>query len=223
MFILYVLLFLFLAALCLAPVVFFFIAVAKVHQKAGYPGWSAIVPYYCQYVEAKIGGDENNFWHLLIGSGASLVVSFISAFTLIFSDSTVVSSIGELLSSAISIYVLVFQVRILYNLSRAFGQGAGFTVGLMLVPIVFYPMLAWGNYEYQLHRMNQDATSPYNGREYGYAEAMQEKAREDYNANLYGQSNPFHQDGEYFQKDPVQPVYPQQPNLNKDVLNGDIF
>ena len=232
MFILYALLVLLIFALCLTPVVFFFIAVAKVHQKAGYPGWSAIIPYYGQYVEAKMGGDENNFWHVLIGAGASLVLSFVSTFALFLSDSEAVGSILELLSSAISIYILVFQVRILYNLSRAFGQGAGFTVGLTLLPIVFYPILAWGNYEY-IYGTTQG--SNYNSNfDYGYVERAQTQARADYNANVYSQENPFHQDGEYFQQNaPQQTQYQQytytrqentQPqNQDRDILNGDIF
>lgn len=195
----------------LAPLIFLLIAQSKVHSKAGYPGWSAFVPYYSQYVRAVMGGDENNFWGMLVASGASFVVSLIEA----FSDSDIVLILLGLISLAASIAILVFTIKMEYNLARAFGQGSGFTVGLVLLPIVFYPMLAWGAYEY--HAYNDDATSPYNGREYGYAEAMKEKAREDYNANLYSQPNPFHQQPEYYnnsqQPQPVaQPAYgyPQQ-------------
>ena len=226
MFIVYALLFLFVLALVLAPIVLMLVAAAKVHQKAGYPGWSAIVPYYSQYVQAKIGGDENNFWHLLIGSGADVVLSLFGSFVVAFSDSQIFPSIIELLSFGISVYVLVFQVRLLYNLARAFGQGAGFTVGLVLLPVVFYPLLAWGQYEY-VYGMpnNMYASNNYN---YGYAEQKQAQAYADYNNNLYGQSNPFQQEGEYSQNN-SQNSYSQQPGstqpktLDKDILNGDIF
>lgn len=34
------------------------------------------------------------------------------------------------------------------DIAKRFGKGAGFGVGLMLLPFVFYPMLAWGDAQY---------------------------------------------------------------------------
>ena len=34
-------------------------------------------------------------------------------------------------------------------LSKSFGQSEGFTVGLVFLPVIFYPMLAFGDYQYQ--------------------------------------------------------------------------
>jgi len=33
-------------------------------------------------------------------------------------------------------------------LSKSFGQGAGFTVGLIFLGFIFFPLLAFGNYKY---------------------------------------------------------------------------
>ena len=38
---------------------------------------------------------------------------------------------------------LVIAIMILNQLSKSFGQSAGFTVGLLFVPIIFYPILAF--------------------------------------------------------------------------------
>jgi len=35
------------------------------------------------------------------------------------------------------------------GLARAFGKGGGFAAGLILLPVVFYPVLAWGDAQYQ--------------------------------------------------------------------------
>ncbi len=43
---------------------------------------------------------------------------------------------------------LVFAILVLAALANAFGKGAGYVVGLILLPIVFYPMLAFGNATY---------------------------------------------------------------------------
>lgn len=43
----------------------------------------------------------------------------------------------------------IFAIILLNELSKMFGQGVGFTVGLVLVPIIFLPILAFGQYQYQ--------------------------------------------------------------------------
>jgi len=44
---------------------------------------------------------------------------------------------------------IVIAVIMYHNLSLSFGKGAGFTVGLLLLPIVFFPILAFGDAIYQ--------------------------------------------------------------------------
>ena len=42
----------------------------------------------------------------------------------------------------------VFMVWMTNLLSKSFGQSEGFTVGLLLLPIVFFPILGFGDYKY---------------------------------------------------------------------------
>jgi hypothetical protein len=42
----------------------------------------------------------------------------------------------------------IFAIWTTNLLSKSFGQKEGFTVGLILLPYVFYPILAFGNYQY---------------------------------------------------------------------------
>lgn len=46
--------------------------------------------------------------------------------------------------------VVNFIVLIIHSLklAKAYGKGAGFGIGLMLLPVIFYPMLAFGNSQY---------------------------------------------------------------------------
>jgi len=48
----------------------------------------------------------------------------------------------------IPIVNIIFAIMMYNGLSKNFGQGAGFTVGLILLGIVFWPMLAFGDYQY---------------------------------------------------------------------------
>ena len=45
---------------------------------------------------------------------------------------------------------LVIAIITLVALAAKFGKGAGFVVGLILLPIVFYPILGFGNAKYQV-------------------------------------------------------------------------
>ncbi len=49
----------------------------------------------------------------------------------------------------IPIVNIVFAIWMVNLLSKSFGQSEGFTVGLILLPIIFYPILAFGSYTYQ--------------------------------------------------------------------------
>ncbi len=33
-------------------------------------------------------------------------------------------------------------------ISKSFGQGEGFTIGLLFLPFIFFPILGFGNYQY---------------------------------------------------------------------------
>ncbi|MSR33212.1 MAG: signal peptidase I [Phycisphaerales bacterium] len=43
---------------------------------------------------------------------------------------------------------IIFSILMMRGLARNFGKGVGFTVGLLLVPIVFWSILAFGNARY---------------------------------------------------------------------------
>lgn len=86
----------------------------KIFEKAGKPGWAAIVPIYNIIVLLEIVG-KPTWWILLF------------------------------LVPCVNIIFLVWMTNLL---SKSFGQSEGFTVGLLLLGVVFYPILAFGNYKY---------------------------------------------------------------------------
>lgn len=44
---------------------------------------------------------------------------------------------------------IVMAIIVMYNLAKAFGKGLGYTLLLLLLPFVGFPMLAWGDAKYQ--------------------------------------------------------------------------
>jgi hypothetical protein len=103
----------------LAIVVVQIIAMYKVFQMAGKPGWAVLVPIYNTWVLAEVGGKPG--W-------MGIVASVISAVPLV----------GPVVS-------LVFWIMILVGVAKMFGRGAGFGVGLAFLSFVFFPILAFSS------------------------------------------------------------------------------
>ncbi len=105
----------------LVVVAFMWFVMWRVFEKAGKPGWAAIIPIYNMLVLLDIAG-KPWWWIFVFLLGAIPIVG--------------------------SILVLVVMALIYYSFAANFGKGAGFTVGLVLLPIVFFPILAFGDAQY---------------------------------------------------------------------------
>ena len=44
---------------------------------------------------------------------------------------------------------IVLLIIVFHRLSKGFGQGVGFTLGFIFLPIIFFPLLGFGDYSYQ--------------------------------------------------------------------------
>jgi len=90
------------------------VALWRVFEKAGQPGWAAIIPIYNVYILCKIAG-KPGWWVLLM---------------------------------FIPVVNIVILLLVKLDLARAFGKSPGFAIGLWLLPILFYPILAFGDAQY---------------------------------------------------------------------------
>lgn len=88
----------------------------KIFEKAGKPGWAAIIPIYNVIVFLQVAGKPEWWIILFIVPVANVIIGIV----------TIVA------------------------LAERFGQGAGFAIGMIFLPIIFYPLLAFGDYQYQV-------------------------------------------------------------------------
>jgi hypothetical protein len=44
---------------------------------------------------------------------------------------------------------IVIEIIVIHGLSKSFGHGVGFTIGIIFLPFIFLPMLAFGSSEYR--------------------------------------------------------------------------
>lgn len=100
------------------------IAMWKIFTKAGKPGWASIIPVYNMVVLYQIVGLNPLLLLILIGS----IIPFVNFLV------------------AIAFFVLNIISSI--KLSKVFGKGTGFAVGLIFLPFIFQLILAFDKSEY---------------------------------------------------------------------------
>lgn len=112
--------FFWLVSLCASILVI--VATWYIFQKANEPGWAAIVPFYNRYVMYKIV--FNNGWLMFL--------EFLS----------IIPFIGW-------IAVVILHMVLYINLAHRFSKSTGFGMGLALLSVVFFPILAFGDAKYK--------------------------------------------------------------------------
>lgn len=120
----------FIGILCL---VFYIVVWWRIYRKAGEPGWAALVPGLSSWVMYKITWGRGSVFigQLLITGVLSLLGNISWLFTI---GSVIVSLIYSIITNA--------------KLAKVFRKSGGFAFGLIVLPIVFLPIVAFGSCEY---------------------------------------------------------------------------
>ena len=174
------------------------------YNKAGEPGWAAIIPFYSSYIRFKVAGKKKLFWGYLAASIVTiasfillcyeLVVSGIFMFARAYSRSYYDSMYGYSSSLSTHMAMMIFSVIIFFSalivmavlnimccigLSHAFGKGAGFACGLIFLNVIFICIIAFNKnivYVGDGYNSNNNYYNPYGSNGYG----------QQYGQNMYG-------------------------------------
>jgi hypothetical protein len=87
-------------------------------------------------------------WKVFTKAGKPGWASLIPIYNIIILLEIVGKPIWWLFLLLIPCTIPIFAIWILNLLSKSFGQSEGFTIGLILLPFIFYPILGFGNYQY---------------------------------------------------------------------------
>lgn len=101
--------------LMLAIVGLMIVSLWKIFEKAGQPGWAAIIPIYNYYILTKIS-ERPGYWTVLA------LIPYIGA---------------------------IWAIWMCNRMVKRFGKTEGYTVGMVFLPFVFAPMLAFGDAQYK--------------------------------------------------------------------------
>ncbi len=124
------------------------ISLWKLFVKAGKPGWYSIIPIYNVFVIANLG-ETNIIWPII--NVASPIVSFLMTFGITFglevfkidANYDVAYASTSLLSMCLTVLVYVANFVMMINFAKKYGKDGVFGVGIVLVPFVFLPWLAF--------------------------------------------------------------------------------
>ncbi len=129
-----------LAIICVAVIawyVIYAIANMKLFSKAGEASWKAWIPILNTYTSYTICWEGKFFWIWML---CSLISGYASQ-----SQNTVVAVIAF----AVNVVTLVISLLKAIRMSRAFGHGNGFAVGLFFLEPIFTMILGFGKSEYK--------------------------------------------------------------------------
>lgn len=105
------------------------ISYCKLFKKAGEAWWKALIPLYNSWIETKISGLAW-WWFIIITVLGAVVLE--------------ASGDNYILSTA----VLLTSFNYSFNLAKKFGKTNGFAVLMTFLPVVGFPILAFGNAKY---------------------------------------------------------------------------
>lgn len=97
-----------------ALVLFEIIAMWKVFEKAGQPGWGSLIPIYNTYIMLKVAG-RPGWWLLLF---------------------------------FVPIVNFVIAIIMMVDIAKNFGKSSMFALGLILLGVIFFPILGYGDAEW---------------------------------------------------------------------------
>ncbi|RYM34771.1 signal peptidase I [Brumimicrobium glaciale] len=90
-----------------------------------------------------------SYWIVYAKAGKPGWASIVPIYNIVVLLEIVGKPIWWILLMFIPIVNIVIGIKIYHHLSLSFGKDVGFTVGLILLPIIFFPILAFSDAEYQ--------------------------------------------------------------------------
>ena len=120
----------------------------KIFGKFGEPGWKCLIPFYNTWLQYKYTWKSSMaIWVW----GLSLVGQILYQ---VFTNND--NLLLALISGILCIAAWVLSLIGYHKLSKAFGHGAGYTVGLILVTGIFQMILGFGSSQYIGNTYEQD-------------------------------------------------------------------
>lgn len=221
--------FIFIGIISLAVIALSIVALWKMFEKAGEPGWASLIPFYNAYVLFKISWGNGWFFLLsvvpailyevvYIGFFANFITGMVghginNSYDGAFAASMVSSAVGMgLIMFVLWAGMLAVNIILCIKLAKVFGQGGGFACGLFFLGVIFYCIIAFSkNIRYVGIPGKIPPYGAGGGQFNGYGQQSYQNPYYQPNGyNQQGYQNPYYQPNGYNQQGYQNPYY--QPN-----------
>lgn len=108
----------------------------RIFTKFGEPGWKSIVPFLNWYTMYQYTWNTRMF---LVALGTAILIAVFSSFR---------GVMFAMLTMVLGIIYSVVNIMQIHRLSKAFGHGTGFTLGLIFLNNIFLLILGFGSDRY---------------------------------------------------------------------------
>lgn len=128
-----------------------------VFSKAGEGGWKILIPIYNEYIRFKIADCKKRYWVSLALSIVSVGLLFFGAWDVICAivaeeawDQLLAGGAVCLMAACVLLLVVwIIGITVNFKMARVFGLPGVFGLGLWLLPVIFYAILAFsGSIQY---------------------------------------------------------------------------
>jgi len=110
----------------------------NIFKKAGVPGWKALIPFYNSYTQYELTWSVSMFWLVIALSLAGGIL-----------NSLIGGGLIRTIAGIMAFAAMIIEYPMAnHKLSKSFGHGVGFTIGLILFESIFMLILGFGKSEY---------------------------------------------------------------------------
>lgn len=120
------------------------VATWRIFTKAGEAGWKSLIPVYNIYIMFKISWSSKSFWNVVLFA----VISGIDEYFLATAEEGVLKTMLMIAAPLALIYAYIVLIKMNIKLSRTFGHGVWFGLGLYFFPLPFQYILGFGKSKY---------------------------------------------------------------------------
>lgn len=143
----------------LAFSIFTIVVMWKVFSKAGQGGWKIFIPIYNEYIRFKIAHSTDKYWATFVMTFIALITGGYGGFrflSILLSNGKpyrYISNEALLLLAGVTVLLLlicgIIRIIVNFSMAKAFGLPGVFGLGLWLLPVIFYAIIAFnGNIQY---------------------------------------------------------------------------
>ncbi len=101
-------------------------------------------------------------WKIFEKAGKPGWASIVPIYNMVVLLQIVKKPVWWILLFFIPIVDIIVAIIVFHNLSKCFGKSVGFTIGLLFLPVIFFPLLAFGDATYQCGENNNNIQGAFN-------------------------------------------------------------